>query len=70
MLLAAGADLNAVDDSGTTPISIAAQEGHHQIVEILLAAGANLGAFFRAWASGDLKTVDLFISMTERRGKK
>ena len=40
MLLAAAADKNATDNDGVTPILIATEKDHHNVVEILLAANA------------------------------
>ena len=41
MLLAAGADKNAPDYERATPIYDASQVGHHEVVELLHAAGAD-----------------------------
>ena len=40
--LAAGADVNAKDDWGMTPLFYAAAEGHKEIVELLIAADADV----------------------------
>ena len=40
-LIAAGANVNEPDDTGMTPIMIAAAEGHAPIVRLLTAAGAD-----------------------------
>ena len=42
VLLLAGADLEAVDNDGTTPLYLAAQQKHKGVVQILLKAGAHL----------------------------
>jgi len=39
-LLAAGANVNAADNDGFTPLTIASQQGHDDIVQLLRAAGA------------------------------
>ena len=36
--------MDPVDKSKTTPLHLAAREGHRSVVEVLLAAGAQLGA--------------------------
>jgi ankyrin repeat protein len=47
-LLAAGADPNAADAAGQTPLTLAAWRGQPCVVGVLLAAGADLGARTRA----------------------
>ena len=42
--LAAGADVNAKDKRGTTPMHKAAGRGHKEIVELLIAEGADVNA--------------------------
>jgi ankyrin repeat protein len=42
--LAAGADVNAKDDHGQTPLHAAAREGLKEVVELLIAAGADVNA--------------------------
>ena len=57
VLLAAGANKNAAQKGGATPIYAAAQEGHAAIVAALLAAGAE----FRRGTIGDGAT-PLFVA--------
>ena len=42
--LAAGADVNAKNDGGFTPLHAAALNGHKEIAELLIEKGANLNA--------------------------
>ena len=42
--LAAGTDVNAKDDDGTTPLHNAASGGRKEVVELLIAAGADMEA--------------------------
>ncbi len=42
MLIAAGADVNAVDKIGRTPLHYACNEGYESIVRALVAAGAKV----------------------------
>ena len=44
MLLAGGADFNAFDDLGCTPLHHAIEQGHVEIALALLAAGADVNA--------------------------
>lgn len=44
VLLAAGADVNTVDEGGCTAVHVAAQTGHREVCRALLLAGANLDA--------------------------
>ena len=44
LLLANGADVNAVDKKGRTALMIAAQEGRTKMVKLLLANGADVNA--------------------------
>lgn len=41
MLVAAGADANAMEALCGTPLHVAAEEGHREVVRVLIAAGAN-----------------------------
>jgi uncharacterized protein len=43
-LLTEGADLRLVDDNGMTPLMLAASAGSPEIVELLVAAGADVTA--------------------------
>ena len=43
-LLAQGADVNAKNRDGVTPLHMVAHAGHKDVVEILLAQGANVNA--------------------------
>ena len=42
LLSSPGADVNAIDERGSTPLLEAARFGHEDISRVLLAAGANL----------------------------
>jgi ankyrin repeat protein len=42
--IAAGADVNAKDDWGKTPLYVAALGGHKEIAELLIAEGADINA--------------------------
>jgi len=42
--LAAGADVNAKDEDGWTPLHLAAEEGHKEIAELLIDKGADVNA--------------------------
>ena len=44
MLLGAGAETNARDQKGNTPLHFAASSGEHKLVEVLLAHGADPNA--------------------------
>nr|6MWQ_A Chain A, DARPin, Muscle-type aldolase chimeric fusion [synthetic construct]6MWQ_B Chain B, DARPin, Muscle-type aldolase chimeric fusion [synthetic construct]6MWQ_C Chain C, DARPin, Muscle-type aldolase chimeric fusion [synthetic construct]6MWQ_D Chain D, DARPin, Muscle-type aldolase chimeric fusion [synthetic construct] len=44
ILMANGADVNALDRFGLTPLHLAAQRGHLEIVEVLLKCGADVNA--------------------------
>ncbi len=48
LLIATGADVNATNPYGQTPLHLAAQYGYEQIVDMLLAAGAKLTVRNRA----------------------
>ena len=49
--LAAGADVNSKSKHGRTPLHAAAVGGSKEIVELLLAKGANVNATFKAGAT-------------------
>ena len=42
MLLAAGSLVDAVTTSGSTALHSAASNGHHEVVQLLVAAGADV----------------------------
>jgi ankyrin repeat protein len=44
LLITKGADVNAKDDDGHTPLPQAAIDGHKEIAELLIAAGADVNA--------------------------
>jgi uncharacterized protein len=44
LLVDAGADLNAANEDGMTPLLIAAINGHAEIVKSLIARGTNINA--------------------------
>ena len=44
MLLAGGANKDAADNAGATPVYIAAHQGHAKVLEMLLAARAHKDA--------------------------
>lgn len=44
LLSSPGADINATDERGSTPLLEAARYGHEDICRVLIAAGANLKA--------------------------
>ena len=59
LLIAAGADVNAKADNGSTPLHKAASGGHKEIVELLIAKGADVNvkivhpnASFHPWNDG------------------
>ena len=52
--LAAGADVNAKDESGWTPLHPATYSGHKEVVELLIANGANVNAKSKGWTPLDI----------------
>ena len=42
--LAAGADVNVKDKSGSTPLHLAAEFGHKEVAELLITKGADVNA--------------------------
>jgi len=52
VFLELGADIEAVDESDrSTPLGLAAREGHMELVEVLLEAGAKPTGAGAAWAT-------------------
>ncbi|MEE3170559.1 MAG: ankyrin repeat domain-containing protein [Pseudomonadota bacterium] len=69
LLLSAGANVNATDAEGYTPVMRAAQNGHLSVVRTLLAAGANVNVsqagesvLMKVVASGNLLTAEMLLS--------
>jgi ankyrin repeat protein len=68
--LADGADVNAKDDDGWTPLFYAADEGHKEIAELFIAAGADVNAktgrgftpLYMAASGGHKEIVELLIA--------
>ena len=69
LLVAAGANINAVDDYGGTPLSMAASNGHPELIKWLHARGAKDGScepdgttsLHGACLEADLKTVAVLL---------
>uniref|UniRef100_UPI00387FB281 Transcription factor ETV6,DARPin n=1 Tax=synthetic construct TaxID=32630 RepID=UPI00387FB281 len=69
ILMANGADVNATDNDGYTPLHLAASNGHLEIVEVLLKNGADVNAsdltgitpLHAAAATGHLEIVEVLL---------
>jgi len=67
LLILKGANVNAADKTGTTPLHWAARAGHKEVAELLILKGANVntadqtGATPLHWAVGHDEVVDLLI---------
>jgi ankyrin repeat protein len=59
-MLERGADVNFVDDDGFTALCVASQEGHLEIVDVLVAAGALVN-----WARKEDGGTALFMASAE-----
>ena len=63
--LAAGADVNAKDENGWTPLNSAAVKGRNQIVKLLIEKGADLNAgtpLISAATDGHMEVIELLIA--------
>ncbi len=60
-LIGRGADINATDSSGKTPLANAAMAGYRDIYELLIEKGANYN-FFDCSAAGDVLRVNKLIA--------
>ena len=66
ILCEAGADLESGGRDGSTPLSVASQNGHVNVVRILIAAGANLDSYsptalFLASQNGHAQVVRILV---------
>ena len=50
-MIKAGADVNAKNNLGGTPLHEAAASGHKEIVEVLITKGANVNVNIGGWTS-------------------
>ena len=64
IVISAGASLEAVDQTGRTPLLQAAQMGNPEVVDVLINAGANL----RATVTGSLETGTTVLHWAARGG--
>ena len=75
LLIAEGADVNAKDDNGRTPLMDAARKGNKEIVELLIAEGADVNAWTADggtpldWANSYRRT-ETFDIIRKHGGKK
>ena len=77
MLLERGADIDARNNGGFTPLMFAARQGHDQVIEILLNRGANANirnerretAADLARAANHLKLADRLAGATSWRAR-
>jgi ankyrin repeat protein len=59
-LIDKGADVNAKNSEGQTPLDIASGQGHKEIIELLVEEGAK-SSIYTAASSGDIDKVESFI---------
>jgi len=78
VLMAKGANINAVNKEGVTPLMAAADDGHADVVKLLLDNGAQIDKGeggkerLRLWAlgSGDKETIDLILMAIKKQEAK
>ena len=70
LLIAKGADVNAKDKIGGTPLHLAAHSGLKEIVELLIANGANMNAKIEAgkWKGQTSLSLAIQNNQTETAG--